>query len=119
MYRAEYSERNKSIFKMRNAGETFEAIARMNGISTERARQIYLEQKRTGDALMELCVQACPNALVRRVYNLLLRHSIETIDQLKRLDCNTVIGWRNAGRATVDAIRNAQAQTTYAAHSEK
>lgn len=81
-------ERNMEIYKRRKDGATFKTIAEEFGISTERARQIFLyldkrDKSETESDLYQLIVDEKSHSYTVSLYNTLKKAGIETVNELQ------------------------------------
>lgn len=116
-----YSERNMTICNMRDNGMPFVGIAREFGISTERARQIYVAHKAMEEqdgapmyrALCEAAEDAgrpYPERAASRAYHYLARSGITELAQLADYSDSQLLKIRCFGAGSLEIARAAQAK---------
>lgn len=116
-----YNERNMTICEMRDNGATFAEIARELGISTERARQIYVAHKAMEErddtpmyrALCEAAEDAgrpYPERAASRAYHYLVRSGITELAQLADYSDSQLLKIRCFGIGSLEIARAAQAK---------
>ena len=109
-------QRNAMIIEMRDSGRKYTDIAREMGITTERVRQIYMrnasiERRRKDPLFIALSDGAgkigYSSNVVIRVYNTLRYMGCTTIEQLRLLSDNELLGYRYLGTKQLAIIHAA------------
>lgn len=115
------TKRNMTIYEMRDNGATFADIAREFGISTERARQIYVAHKameeRDGTPMYRALCEAAedagrpyPERAASRAYHYLVRSGITELAQLADYSDSQLLKIRCFGICSLEIARAAQAK---------
>lgn len=116
--------KEKKAREYRNFGFTYRKIGLQMGISTERARQLCNNaeikicdiRKYHPDSLdlyvylnsdTVLKIASCQGSITR-LFNVLARNDIKTLDELKKVDCNKLLEKYNVGLGTIKLLKAIQ-----------
>lgn len=116
-----HQERQQKVKQLRESGMSYKEIGNIMGFGVERARQLYMKATRKNRTSNEVYLlylsQGDEGVNIRmnvssRTMGALLRIGVETIEQLKYLDDETILRTRQVGQKTYNEIKWFQRRVT-------